>query len=41
LLNVIVKPPREAPKAQAAPAHPKPARKHPAAARRKPVPATT
>jgi NADH dehydrogenase/NADH:ubiquinone oxidoreductase subunit G len=41
LLNVIVKPPRQAPRAQAAPAAPpKPARKRPAATRRKPVPAT-
>lgn len=39
LLNVIVKPPRQAPKAQAAQAPPKPARKRPAA-RHKPVPAT-
>jgi hypothetical protein len=38
LLNVIVKPPRQAPK-EAAQAHAKPARKHPATARRKPVPA--
>ena len=40
LLNVMVKPPHKAPKAQAAPEHAKPARKHPVAARRKPVAVT-
>jgi hypothetical protein len=37
LLNVVVKPPHQAPKAHAAPQHAKPGRKRPAAARRKPV----
>jgi hypothetical protein len=35
LLDVVVKPPHQAPKAHAAPQHPKPGRKRPAAARRK------
>jgi len=40
LLNMMAKTPREAPKAHAAPEHPKPGRKRPAAARRQPVAAT-